>query len=67
MYDINTIAHNLHANAIRIEGEEIGRLVVAAHTAHAAGLTVFFNPWKMGATIEETRSYLAEAAEEAND
>ncbi|MGW9019504.1 hypothetical protein [Priestia megaterium] len=64
-YDIKTIAHDLHANAIRIEGEEIGRLVTSAHIAHEAGITVFFNPWKMGATVEETRSYLAEAAEEA--
>ncbi|MCM3186386.1 hypothetical protein [Priestia megaterium] len=64
-YDINTIANDLNANAIRVEGEEISRLVTSAHIAHKVGLTVFFNPWKMGATVEETQTYLAEAAKEA--
>lgn len=64
-HDINVIANDLHANAIRIEGEVIERLVVAANLAHKAGLTVFFNPWKMNASIDETREYLAAAAVEA--
>lgn len=61
-HDMHTIAADLHANAVRIEGEEISRLATAARAAHAAGLTVFFNPWKMNAGVDETRAYLAEAA-----
>lgn len=35
---------NCMHNAVRIEGEDIDRLVLAAREAHAAGLKVFFNP-----------------------
>lgn len=61
-YDINTIAKDLHANTVRIEGEEIKRLVTATRLAHAAGLTVFFNPWKMNVPVEELAGYYVEAA-----
>ncbi|KAJ9482264.1 hypothetical protein VN97_g11173 [Penicillium thymicola] len=64
-YDMKTIANKLHANAVRIEGEEITRLEIAARSAHSVGLKVFFNPWKMNATIEETRAYFEEAAKAA--
>ncbi|AXF22233.1 hypothetical protein CUJ89_07840 [Burkholderia pyrrocinia] len=64
-YDINTIATRLHANAIRIEGEEIERLVTASRIAHAAGLAVFFNPWKMNVPIAELPAYFAHAARAA--
>ncbi|PVH89809.1 hypothetical protein DL98DRAFT_5318 [Cadophora sp. DSE1049] len=61
-YDMRTIAHDLHANAVRIEGEDISRLVMATRAAHAEELIVFFNPWKMEVGAEETRAYLEEAA-----
>ena len=61
-YDMKTIADGLHANAVRIEGEEIARLEIAARSAHFKGLKVFFNPWKMNATVEETSAYFKEAA-----
>ncbi|KAI9370015.1 hypothetical protein BJX61DRAFT_516969 [Aspergillus egyptiacus] len=64
-YDMRTIASELHANAVRIEGEEIPRLVTAAQLAHSMGLTVFFNPWKMNEGIEGTRAYFEEAARSA--
>ncbi|UKZ79010.1 hypothetical protein TrVFT333_006761 [Trichoderma virens FT-333] len=64
-YDMKTIAEDLHANAVRIEGEEIPRLEIAARSAHSMGLKVFFNPWKMNATIDETRAYFQEAAKTA--
>ncbi|KAL5042784.1 hypothetical protein BDW71DRAFT_216738 [Aspergillus fruticulosus] len=64
-YDMKTIADVLHANAVRIEGEEITRLETAARAAHSMGLKVFFNPWKMNATIEETSAYFEEAAKTA--
>lgn len=61
-YDMKTIADELYANAVRIEGEELSRLEIAARSAHSMGLKVFLNPWKMNATIEETRAYFEEAA-----
>ena len=64
-FDMRAIANDLHANAVRIEGEEIHRLVTATRSAHAMGLTVFFNPWKMNANIDETRTYIWEAAQAA--
>jgi hypothetical protein len=64
-YDLRSIANDLHANAVRIEGEEIHRLVTASRIAHEMGLTVFFNPWKMNVGAEEARSYYAKAAEAA--
>ena len=64
-YDMKTIADELHANAVRIEGEEITRLEITARSAHSVGLKVFFNPWKMNASIEETRKYFEEAAKSA--
>lgn len=64
-HDMRTIADDLHANAVRIEGEEISRLVTATRLAHSVGLTVFFNPWKMNATIDETRAYMGEAGQAA--
>ncbi len=64
-YDIDVIASKLHCNAIRIEGEAISRLVTASRIAHQAGLSVFFNPWKMNVPTTELPSYYAEAAQAA--
>lgn len=64
-HDMHVISKELHANAVRIEGEEISRLATAARAAHTVGLTVFFNPWKMNAGVDETRVYLDEAAQVA--
>lgn len=38
---------------------------MATRLAHANGLAVFFNPWKMHATADETCAYLREAARAA--
>jgi hypothetical protein len=56
-YDMQVIANNLYANAVRVEGEEIQRLAAATRAAHIMGLTVFFNPWKMNAGFDEARVY----------
>ncbi|TEA14521.1 Fusaridione A cluster transcription factor fsdR [Colletotrichum sidae] len=66
-HDMRTIADDLHANAVRIEGESIARLVTAARAAHARGLAVLFNPWKMHSPADEVRAYLAEAARAAEE
>lgn len=64
-YDMRVIANDMHANAVRIEGEEIHRLECAARAAHSMGLTVFFNPWKMNEDVDGTRAYFEGAAETA--
>jgi len=64
-YDIQTISKKMHANAIRIEGEDIERLVKASSFAKKEGLTIFFNPWKMNVPINDLYSYFKEAAIEA--
>lgn len=64
-HDMQAIAQDMHANAVRIEGEDIERLAAATRIAHGNGLAVYFNPWKMDADIEQTRAYLAEASETA--
>ncbi len=64
-HDMRVIADELHANTVRIEGEHLDRLVNASREAHAAGLKIFFNPWKMGADAEETIAYMEAAAAEA--
>lgn len=61
-YDMSVILNELHANTVRIEGEDISRLVRATEIAHAIGLKAFFNPWKMGANPEETIGYMKEAS-----
>lgn len=64
-YDINTISKKLNANTIRIEGEDVERLTTAARIADHAGLTVFFNPWKMNIPVEELSDYFCSAAKKA--
>ncbi|MBS2100933.1 hypothetical protein [Carboxylicivirga linearis] len=61
-YDMSIIANKLNANTVRVEGEDISRLVKATEIAHRAGLKVFFNPWKMGANAEETIAYMKDAS-----
>ncbi|KAF9869985.1 hypothetical protein CkaCkLH20_12594 [Colletotrichum karsti] len=66
-HDMRVISNELQANAVRIEGESISRLVTAARAAHALGLTVLFNPWKMHSPAQEIQLDLAEAAQAAED
>lgn len=64
-YDMQVISTTLHTNAVRIEGQEISRLIVASEMAHKAGMKVFFNPWWMNADAETVIAYMAEAAKAA--
>lgn len=61
-YDMKVIAHDLHANTLRIEVDEVRRLARAARiAAHVTGLVAFFNPWQMNLGFDETRAYYEEA------
>jgi len=64
-YDLNVISNILRCNTVRIEGEDIDRLVKATRLANAEGLKVFFNPWLMGAGVDETVAYMAKGAKAA--
>ena len=66
-HDMQTIANDLHANSVRIEGEDIDRLVISSRAAHRAGLSVWFSPWLMDAGLEENRTYIAAAARAAEE
>lgn len=61
-HDMRIIAQDLHANAVRIEGEDLGRLRVASEAAITQGLSVWLSPWKMNVGQAETDAYLVEAA-----
>ena len=41
------------------------RLVIATRIAHAEGLTIFFNPWKMNVPVAELAQYYATIARAA--
>ncbi len=64
-YDMKIISDSLHCNAVRIEGEDIDRLVHASVTAHINGLKVFFNPWLMEGSANDVVSYMGKAAKAA--
>ncbi|MEU1300695.1 hypothetical protein [Streptomyces shenzhenensis] len=61
-YDMNVIADDLQANAVRIEGEDLARLEIASRAALDAGLAIWFSPWKMNVDFDATTEYLVEAA-----
>lgn len=64
-YDMNIISRILRCNSVRIEGDDVDRIVAAARIASREGLKVFFNPWRMGETPEATARYLRDAAKKA--
>jgi hypothetical protein len=62
-YEIRAIKQDLHANAVRIVGEDIERLKFAAQTAIENGLSVFFSPWFIDREPSEVGFLLTRAAE----
>ncbi len=64
-YEMRAIASELHANAVRIIGEDIDRLVTAARFALNAGLAVYFNPWLINRGAAELLPFLTAAARAA--
>ena len=60
--DMRAIATVMHANAVPIEGEDIGRLTIASRIAYEQGLSIYFSPWKMDAGLDENKVFLREAA-----
>lgn len=63
--EVEIITHDLHCTAIRISGQEITRLRMAAEEALRQGLEVWFSPALVDATEQEMLAYLAECAQAA--
>jgi hypothetical protein len=64
-HELEIIRDDLHANAVRIGGSDVGRITAVAETALGLGLEVWFSPAFFEYTPEETTSRLVEAAEAA--
>jgi hypothetical protein len=60
--ELEIIKNDLHCNAVRIQGLDIERLMVAAQDALKQGLEVCFSPEMFEKSQEETLDYLVKAA-----
>ena len=56
--ELEIIRNELHCDAIRISGYDIGRLSTASGIALSLGLQVWFSPACINATTEEAENYL---------
>ena len=63
--ELEIIAGDLHANAVRVTGDEVDRLEAAARHASAAGLQVWFSPFLYDLGPDELVERLAECAQRA--
>jgi hypothetical protein len=61
--ELEIIRDDLHANAVRIGGSDVGRLMAATEAALGLGLEVWFSPACFGYPPEETTTRLVAAAE----
>jgi hypothetical protein len=60
--ELEIIKNDLHCNAVRIQGLDIDRLMVASEDALKQGLEVWFSPEMFEKSQDETLGYLAKAA-----
>ena len=65
--ELEIIAGDLHANAVRVTGDQVDRLEVAARHASAAGLQVWFSPFLYDLGPDELVERLAACAERAEE
>ena len=63
--ELEIIREDLHCNAVRVSGSDMGRLSTAAELALEQGLEVWFCPTIWDRSPEETCRYLGQAAEAA--
>jgi hypothetical protein len=61
------IKNDLHCNAVRISGQDISRLTMAAEFAIQQGLEVWFSPALIDADEQEMLIYFAECAKAAEN
>ena len=65
--ELQIIKDDLHCNAVRISGQDLGRLVMASGDALERGLEVWFHPTLWDRNPEDTLRYLVRAAEAAEE
>ena len=63
--DMRAIARELHCDAVRITGGDIERLSVAAASAIAAGLDVWFSPFPAEIDLDETLEFFDACSDRA--
>jgi hypothetical protein len=63
--ELEIIRDDLHANAVRIVGSDLGAITVVAEIALGLGLEVWFSPAFFEYSLEETAARLVAAAEAA--
>jgi hypothetical protein len=63
--ELEIVRDDLHANAVRIVGSDVGQMTAVAEIALGLGLEVWFSPWFFEYSLEETAVRLAAAAEAA--
>ena len=63
--ELEIIRTDLHCNAVRLQGRDIGRLMAAGEDALRQGLEVWFSPELFEKSLPTTLSYLVEAAKAA--
>ena len=63
--ELEIIRDDLHANAVRIVGSDVGRMTAVTEVALGLGLEVWFSPWYFEYSLEETAARLVAAAETA--
>ncbi len=63
--ELEIIRDDLHANAVRIVGSDVGRMTAVAEIALGLGLEVWFSPAFFDYSPEETATRLVAAAEAA--
>ena len=63
--ELEIIRDDLHANAVRVVGSELGRMMAVAEIALDLGIEVWFSPAFFEYSMEETTARLVAAAESA--
>jgi hypothetical protein len=63
--ELEIIRNDLHCNAVRLQGLDIGRLMTVAGDALGQGLEVWFSPELFEKSVPTTLRYLVEAAKAA--
>ncbi|MFG1944742.1 hypothetical protein [Nonomuraea sp. NPDC048826] len=63
--ELRVIADELHCRAVRVSGGDPARLAVAAEEAAAAGLEIWYAPFPVDVTPDDTLPMLAECAAHA--
>ena len=65
--ELEIIKKDLHCNAVRLQGLDLDRLVVAAEDALQQGLEVWFSPEMWDREQEDTRTHVVKGAKRAEE